>query len=257
MEGEKRSTATVEINDLSFVNTDGSNEAGNESYNYSGMMENSELPRSKDSAFGVLEDDGMAKSMLKNRGFGWLMEVEEIDEYAFDKPLLEELDINVQDIYYKLRCVLFPIPSLGFQNSVVKDSPDFWGPLFVVLAFSLLSLYGQFRVVSWIITIWFIGSFVIFVLTRALGGEVSYSQCLGVVGYCVLPLIIVGLAHPVVKAFSFLSLLLKNQNNFVFVGVILIRAPPQRHYHELRNRRHHQTTCCWFIVFVTGDYMLW
>ena len=58
----------------------------------------------------------------------------------------EELDINPQEIFYKLRCVLFPIPSLGFQRSIVKENPDFWGPLFVVLVFSLLSLYGQFRV---------------------------------------------------------------------------------------------------------------
>ena len=58
----------------------------------------------------------------------------------------EELDIDLKDIYYKLRCVLFPLPQMGFKNEVVRDSPDFWGPLVVVLLFSLLSLYGQFRV---------------------------------------------------------------------------------------------------------------
>ena len=56
----------------------------------------------------------------------------------------------------------------------MKEQPDFWGPLFVVLAFSLISIYGQFKVISWIITIWFCGSFVIFILARALGGEVSF-----------------------------------------------------------------------------------
>lgn len=64
------------------------------------------------------------------------------------------------------------------------------------------------QVVSWIITIWFIGSFVIFVLARALGGEASilesnyimimYSlekvnfQCLQIT-YCI---------HPCVDVFS-------------------------------------------------------
>ena len=58
----------------------------------------------------------------------------------------EELDIDLKDIYYKVRCVLFPLPQLGFQRTVLKESPDFWGPLLVVLCYSLLSLYGQFKV---------------------------------------------------------------------------------------------------------------
>lgn len=58
----------------------------------------------------------------------------------------EELDIDLKDIYYKLRCVLFPLPQLGFNRHVVRENPDFWGPLVVILLYSLVSLYGQFRV---------------------------------------------------------------------------------------------------------------
>ena len=58
----------------------------------------------------------------------------------------EELDIDLQDIYYKLRCVLLPLPQLGFNRQIVRDNPDFWGPLVVVLAYALVSLYGQFSV---------------------------------------------------------------------------------------------------------------
>lgn len=58
----------------------------------------------------------------------------------------EELDIDINDIYYKVRCVLFPLPSLGFQKDVLRENPDFWGPLFVVLLYAVLALYGQFRV---------------------------------------------------------------------------------------------------------------
>jgi len=58
----------------------------------------------------------------------------------------EELDIDLKDIYYKIRCVLMPMPSLGFNRQVVRDNPDFWGPLAVVLLFSMISIYGQFRV---------------------------------------------------------------------------------------------------------------
>lgn len=39
-----------------------------------------------------------------------------------------------------------PVPSLGFNRQVVRDNPDFWGPLAIVLFFSMISLYGQFRV---------------------------------------------------------------------------------------------------------------
>ncbi len=56
----------------------------------------------------------------------------------------EELDIDLKDIYYKLRCVLLPVAQLN--RDVIRDSPDFWGPLFVVLLYSLISVYGQFRV---------------------------------------------------------------------------------------------------------------
>lgn len=50
----------------------------------------------------------------------------------------------MSDIYYKLRCVLLPLPSLNRTH--VRDRPDFWGPLLVVLAYALVSVYGQFRV---------------------------------------------------------------------------------------------------------------
>ena len=61
-------------------------------------------------------------------------------------PLREELDIDPRDIYYKIRCVLLPLSSLGLNRNVIRDNPDFWGPLFVVLTFALVSIYGQFKV---------------------------------------------------------------------------------------------------------------
>ncbi|XP_065062156.1 protein YIPF4-like [Rhopilema esculentum] len=200
MTSQTQDMANIELGELSFVSTESDQNV------YSGTMINNDQSSTTKDATGV---DGLTSNILNKRGFGWLLEIEDIDDEAYDKPLLEELDINPQEIFYKLRCVLFPIPSLGFQRSIVKENPDFWGPLFVVLVFSLLSLYGQFRVLSWIVTIWFTGSFVIFVLARALGGEVSYSQCLGVIGYCLLPLIITGIAQPVLSVSYYLAALSK------------------------------------------------
>ncbi|KAM4866648.1 protein YIPF4 isoform 1-T1 [Thomomys bottae] len=152
--------------------------------------------------------ESTATTFLRQRGYGWLLEVED-DDPEDNKPLLEELDIDLKDIYYKIRCVLMPMPSLGFNRQVVRDNPDFWGPLAVVLFFSMISLYGQFRVVSWIITIWIFGSLTIFLLARVLGGEVAYGQVLGVIGYSLLPLIVIAPVLVVVGSFEVVSTLIK------------------------------------------------
>lgn len=149
-----------------------------------------------------------ASQFLQNKGYGWLLEVEDGDDD--DKaPLLDELDIDLKDIYYKVRCVVFPCPFLGFKRQVLRDNPDFWGPLLVVLLFSMVSVYGQFRVISWIITIWIFGSLVIFLLARVLGGEVNYSQCLGVIGYSLLPLIIAATILPVTSFIPYVGSIIK------------------------------------------------
>ncbi|XP_026852628.1 protein YIPF4 [Electrophorus electricus] len=152
--------------------------------------------------------DAYAATFLRQRGYGWLLEVEE-DETEEAKPLLEELDIDLKDIYYKVRCVLMPMPYLGFNRQVVRDNPDFWGPLAVVLLFSMISIYGQFRVVSWIITIWIFGALTIFLLARVLGGEVSYGQVLGVIGYSLIPLIVIAPVLLITGSFDVVSTLIK------------------------------------------------
>ncbi|VDD77235.1 unnamed protein product [Mesocestoides corti] len=112
------------------------------------------------------------------------VEAEDVD---FDKPLLTELDIDVKSIAQKMKAVLLPCARSGLDPASVRENPDFWGPLTVVTLFSLVSLFGQMRVVAWIITIWLAGSFLVYFVTRSLGGEVAYAQCLGVIGYCLLP----------------------------------------------------------------------
>lgn len=58
-------------------------------------------------------------------------------------------------------------------------------------------------------TIWLFGSGMIFVLARVLGGDVNYSQCLGVIGYSVLPLVLIGLLLPVTHSLPFLHSFIK------------------------------------------------
>ncbi len=93
----------------------------------------------------------------------------------------------MKTIGQKMKAVLLPCARSGLDPASVRENPDFWGPLTVVMLFSLVSLFGQLRVVAWILTIWLGGSFLVYFVTRSLGGEVAYAQCLGVIGYCLLP----------------------------------------------------------------------
>lgn len=117
---------------------------------------------------------GKLGGYMDKYGVGWLLDTDEISISEEDSlPLLEELDINLNEIKYKIKCVIMPVANENLNRNVLRDNPDFWGPLLIVLLFSLMSVYGQFKVVSWIITIWIFGSFLIFVIVRVLGGEVS------------------------------------------------------------------------------------
>ncbi|CAI4226113.1 unnamed protein product [Auanema sp. JU1783] len=149
---------------------------------------------------------GKAGHYLENKGFGWLLEAkEDLDSHT---SLLEELDIDLTDIYYKIRCVLLPLPYFRMKLNIVRESPDFWGPLGVVLAFSMLSIYGQISVLSWILTMWFCGGFMVYFIARALGGDVGYSQVLGVIGYCLIPLVCTGFFSSLLSRFHYISSIL-------------------------------------------------
>jgi hypothetical protein len=80
-------------------------------------------------------------------GFGWLLDQNTIEIEDEDSlPLLEELDINLEEIKSKIKCVVMPISKHTLDKTILRDNPDFWGPLLIVLLFALVSVYGQFRV---------------------------------------------------------------------------------------------------------------
>ncbi|KAH0622573.1 hypothetical protein JD844_024983 [Phrynosoma platyrhinos] len=174
---------------------------------------------------GEFSKESTATTFLRQRGYGWLLEVED-DDPEDNKPLLEELDIDLKDIYYKIRCVLMPMPSLGFNRQVVRDNPDFWGPLAVVLFFSMISLYGQFKCAAGCILdynyldIWILDNLPVgqsswrrgknFVKVNVFfESPVAYGQVLGVIGYSLLPLIVIAPVLLVVGSFEVVSTLIK------------------------------------------------
>lgn len=140
--------------------------------------------------------------------WGWLWEIEEDgdDDDGIEGTLLEELEIDPVDIMRKLKLVLFPF---RLDPDVVLGAPDFWGPFFVVMTYAFLILWGQLKVVSWVLTMWLMGSYMIYLLGRVFGTSITYSQSVGVIGYSALPLLIVTIVLLILPGISGLSFLLK------------------------------------------------
>eukprot|EP01089_Gocevia_fonbrunei_P016690 TRINITY_DN5238_c0_g2_i1.p1 TRINITY_DN5238_c0_g2~~TRINITY_DN5238_c0_g2_i1.p1 ORF type:complete len:243 (+),score=18.47 TRINITY_DN5238_c0_g2_i1:44-772(+) len=146
---------------------------------------------------------------LSSNSFAWIFDVKEEEES--NASLLEELDINPNEIFYKIRCILFPfyLPSSPTDDNVaLLRTPDFWGPLLTVLVYCFILFIQHPSSFSWILSIWLFGSFILFCLNRVLGGESSYSVTLGLVGYSLIPLIIAELVDMVIP-FYFLAQVFK------------------------------------------------
>jgi hypothetical protein len=128
-----------------------------------------------------------AKGFLASRNIGWLMELEEEAEGEELRPIMEELDIDPADIKRKILCVLLPTAARREQLAAeLSSDSDFWGPLFCVLAYVLVVVWGESSALSWSLWLWVGGAFGVFVVARALGGEVSYSHCASAIGYSLL-----------------------------------------------------------------------
>eukprot|EP00743_Colponemidia_sp_Colp-15_P006573 GILK01007082.1.p1 GENE.GILK01007082.1~~GILK01007082.1.p1 ORF type:complete len:267 (-),score=19.47 GILK01007082.1:182-931(-) len=150
---------------------------------------------------------GVAQNYFGSRGLGWMLEEDDDDlDGAMQRPILEELEIDPAAILKKIHCVLVPTHT---DRNVLVDQSDFWGPFFVVIGYATLLVWGQLSVISWIMTIWLVGSFIVFFLTRVLGGEVSYGTALSVLGYSILPLVLVTLVLTVLRASGSFAGLLK------------------------------------------------
>eukprot|EP01006_Ploeotia_vitrea_P008684 TRINITY_DN20796_c0_g1_i1.p1 TRINITY_DN20796_c0_g1~~TRINITY_DN20796_c0_g1_i1.p1 ORF type:complete len:240 (-),score=19.62 TRINITY_DN20796_c0_g1_i1:106-825(-) len=159
------------------------------------------------------------RSWVTSKGYGWLMELDEQDEDD-EKPLLEELDIDFMGIIAKVKAVLMPM-TLQAQNREKLAEADFWGPFFIVLTYALLLLWGQLKVVSWVFTLWLTGALLIHILMRVLGTpksdelggvthyEGGYSEVLAVIGYSLIPLVLLCFLLPFVRGMSTVTVIFK------------------------------------------------
>lgn len=136
------------------------------------------------------------QAYMERQGYGWMFEVEAGEEEQ--RPLLEELEIDPKDIVAKLSAAL--LPPLEGPGLIC----DFWGPLLVVSAYAALLVWGELRVISWILSVWLLGGSAVFFLARVLGADLTLSHTWGALGYCVLPLalsrlllLVVGSSDPI------------------------------------------------------------
>uniref|UniRef100_A0A915PQK9 Protein YIP n=1 Tax=Setaria digitata TaxID=48799 RepID=A0A915PQK9_9BILA len=177
-------TSDTSADNLGFFDSAGYDKEQRD-YNISGALSAVDVGCSDGRYYQENSQGGYTTRFLENRGFGWLLDTDD-NIVDFQKPLLEELDIDLSDIYYKVLCVLFPLPYFRLKLCIVRESPDFWGPLFIVSTYALLSLYGQLSV-----------RFFLFLYDR--------FQVLGIVGYCLIPLVVVGLVISVLSRFWLFS----------------------------------------------------
>uniref|UniRef100_A0A6S9QK55 Protein YIPF n=1 Tax=Chrysotila carterae TaxID=13221 RepID=A0A6S9QK55_CHRCT len=143
------------------------------------------------------------RKFVESKGYGWVFEVEDDDDVSEQRPLVEELEIDFQDILRKLRWSLRP-PKEG-----VGEISDFWGPLMVMFCYAALVVWGQLEVVSWVISIWICGGGIVFAVARVLGSEVTFAHTIGALGYCTLPLVVSRLLQIVVGEPTSASLIVR------------------------------------------------
>jgi len=128
---------------------------------------------------------------------------------TLDEPILDTIIRDLKSIYAKLIQVLYPRKT-GAGREVLREW-DLWGPLIFGLALAIMLSVNapksqSLGVFTGVIAIVSLGSVVVTLNTKLLGGRVSLFQTLCVLGYCIFPLVISG----------FIS---------VFIRILWVRAP--------------------------------
>ncbi|EUC64791.1 YIPF6 protein [Rhizoctonia solani AG-3 Rhs1AP] len=128
---------------------------------------------------------------------------------TLDEPVTATITRDLLSIYSKLLQVLYPRRA-GASREVLRDW-DLWGPLVLCLALGiLLSINApptqSLGVFTGVVVIVSIGSLVVTLNAKLLGGRVSLFQSLCVLGYCTFPLVLAAIIS-------------------TFVRVLYVRAP--------------------------------
>ncbi|PON31136.1 Yip1 domain containing protein [Trema orientale] len=110
-----------------------------------------------------------------------------------EEPLLDELGIHPDQIWKKTKSILNPF---RVNPAVHKDS-DLSGPILLYMSLCLFQLLGgkiQFGVILGWIVVSSIFLYVVFNMLAGRNGNLDLHTCTSVVGYCMLPVVILSAA---------------------------------------------------------------
>ncbi|KAF8666803.1 Yip1 protein [Rhizoctonia solani] len=152
--------------------------------------------------------EGQSNSTRQQYG-GVRLETRYTGADTLDEPVTATIARDLLSIYSKLLQVLYPRRA-GAGREVLRDW-DLWGPLVLCLALGiLLSINApptqSLGVFTGVVVIVSIGSLVVTLNAKLLGGRVSLFQSLCVLGYCIFPLVLAAIIS-------------------TFVRVLYVRAP--------------------------------
>ncbi|KLO08933.1 Yip1-domain-containing protein [Schizopora paradoxa] len=110
---------------------------------------------------------------------------------TLDEPVTTTILRDLHSIYIKVVQVLYPRRT-GAGREVLKDW-DLWGPLILCLMLGIMLSVNAPKdqalgVFTGVVVIISMGSLIVTVQAKLLGGRVSFFQALCVLGYCVAPL---------------------------------------------------------------------
>ncbi|KAI5454563.1 hypothetical protein NCC49_003458 [Naganishia albida] len=129
----------------------------------------------------------------RNEAWGGIrMETRYTGESTLDEPVSKTIMRDLLSIYSKLLQVLYP-PKQGGTNELLREW-DLWGPLVICLALAIILSIDSpgdqsIQVFSMVISLVTVGSVIVTVNAKLLGGRVSFFQSLCVLGYCLFPLL--------------------------------------------------------------------
>ncbi|WWC90720.1 uncharacterized protein L201_005657 [Kwoniella dendrophila CBS 6074] len=135
-----------------------------------------------------------AQQSRTERGWGGVKtETRYTGESTLDEPVTATIMRDLNSIYAKLLQVLYP-PKGGGNNQLLRDW-DLWGPLVICLTLAIiLSIDApqeqSMQVFSLVISLVTIGSVVVTINSKLLGGKVSFFQSLCVLGYALAPILL-------------------------------------------------------------------
>ncbi|XP_071698698.1 uncharacterized protein [Rutidosis leptorrhynchoides] len=132
-----------------------------------------------------------------------------------EPPLLEELGINTKQIWNKTASILNPIR----VKSDLHEDADLSGPFLFLMAFGLFQLLAgklHFGIILGWVTVASLFLYVVFNMLAGKNGNLDLYRCLSLIGYCMLPIVILSAAALFVPQGGIVI--------FVMMGVFVIWA---------------------------------